>query len=270
MNRIEFEKENIKGKSHINFLNECEMKGYNIEDLKNKILVGNQYDITFRNANNEDINEIFQLSIICDFKIGRTTFLKEWIENNFDNGNSIAKVNIIIDLTYSAPAEDINHKYIESDLNSAYKDYYKTYKLLVEKHINLNFGRGTGIAVNFTEGLCRLINNLEIAKTKEYDAIDNDQKKYEIKSTIYEQGNVSINKDSNYDYLFWMYFNIEKNTMTLSRFTHDQIIEYIKSNKSHLTAQRITISLEKLPRDNNAKKILLEDSFWTNPQKEKY
>jgi hypothetical protein len=167
------------------------------------IKVGSRYKVHFIICDS-NVDSYFELLIYDKHKIGMINELYNWLVKNSNNKIILKlKIEFIEELDvndYNDNDNDINLSFKNDQvLKGAYCLYYQKYKLLVEEHKKLKFGKGTGLAVNFSEGVCRYLYSLNKNNQKTYDADDDYGFKYEIKSTIYEAGNVTINKKVEFD-----------------------------------------------------------------------
>lgn len=96
--------------------------------------------------------------------------------------------------------------------------YYKKYRELYELHNKLGFGNAPDLPSGFSEHLCREIYGFKKSENKECDAIDSNGNRIEIKATSSCYGQTSISSLINFDYLYWLYFDLEKNILTVSIF----------------------------------------------------
>jgi len=94
--------------------------------------------------------------------------------------------------------------------------YYKVFKQLQELHRTVLKGKSPQIPSLLSEKICRELCGLRKYNSRLFDAQDNAGNKIEIKATSTNQGTTMINSDSDFDYLYWMYFNIPEDTITIS------------------------------------------------------
>lgn len=232
-------------------------KEQNSDDLKKKLNVGSNFEVKIKYGENE---VDFQLGVISGFKLGGIKETKEWFKETFPEEFVSAEVIIRLDSKVVDDSESFPH----IDDVKSYKEYFMYYLELSKLHKKLGFGRGTTLATNFTEGICRKMFDLDKSGVKEYDALDKLGKEVEIKSSIYAKGNVSINKNLNFDYLIWIYFSIEgeNKKIILRKYEKNTVKEYIEKFKSHLKNNRITIPLSSLTPDYYVEGVSIDDDFW--------
>jgi len=93
-------------------------------------------------------------------------------------------------------------------------EYYWSLKSVYKKHIEI-FGRGApDLPALFTEELCRSLFRLKKSEKREYDAIDSNCNKIEIKATSNPTGTTTLSS-AGFDYLYWLYFNFNEDTLTV-------------------------------------------------------
>lgn len=150
------------------------------------------------------------------------------------------------------PDDEVVCLYNKEDFETNFADYYEKFKELAKLHKKLRFGYSPRLPEGFTENLCRYLYGLYEVKGREYDAIDNIGYNVEIKATTSETGTVTINSDIEFDYLLWMYFNLEKedNELCIYKLKYDLLKEKLSSSSG-----RVTISLNSFINDNNLDKV---------------
>lgn len=93
--------------------------------------------------------------------------------------------------------------------------YYHCYKQLVRLHQEFEFGNNPPIPEVFSEKLCRSICNLLPSHTRDYDALNNNEK-IEIKATGTEKGTTSINLTSEFDTVYWLVFDLDNDNLNIT------------------------------------------------------
>ncbi|GEK30341.1 hypothetical protein KZO01_06500 [Kurthia zopfii] len=103
-------------------------------------------------------------------------------------------------------------------MDEKFREYYAFLKGFVEKTIEFEFGNGF-LPQKYTEGLCRNLFKLDKYNGKKFDAIklaDSGKKEtVEIKATLTNAGTTTLNIDSKFDWLYWMYFDFEKDRIEI-------------------------------------------------------
>ncbi|MGL4572008.1 MAG: hypothetical protein ACRCVJ_13190 [Clostridium sp.] len=131
--------------------------------------------------------------------------------------------------------------------NKNYVEYYWLRKELYTKSIQMKFGYGQ-LPQKFTEGICNELFKLNrVAKKEDYDSLDSNNNKIEIKATQMDGKSVSINKNADYKYLFWININYDENKVTIKKYNKedvDSVIEGLPEDEKNKS--RPTIKLDKI------------------------
>ena len=135
-------------------------------------------------------------------------------------------------------SDNIRCIYSKQNFDEDFIDYYKKFKELANKHKQLGFGNSPRLAEGFTESLCRYICKLYKVKGRDYDAIDNKGNNVEIKATTSKSGTVTVNSEVEFDYLLWMYFDLDNDELSIYKLNYDSF-----KSKFDITSGRITVNL---------------------------
>lgn len=172
--------------------------------------------------------------------------------NSYLNVTSGGQINITkygvveIDKHYELyPNDKVICFYNKEDFEKNFIDYYKLFKSLAEKHKKLGFGQSPRLSEGFTENLCRYLYGLYKIKGRIYDAIDGKGCSVEIKATTSIKGTVSINSDVEFDYLLWMYFDLDHDKLSIYKIKYSSFKEKFEFN-----SDRITINLNLFAESN--------------------
>ena len=134
-----------------------------------------------------------------------------------------------------------------SELDKKYIEYYFLRKELYIKSKDMDFGYGQ-LPKKFTEGICnKLFSMKNVAGNEDYDSLDSDNNKIEIKSTQMGGKSVSINKNADYKYLFWININYKEDKVYIKKYNKkdvDEVIENLSQKEREKT--RPTINLGKI------------------------
>lgn len=173
-------------------------------------------------SDNKKLNLSSYLKVISKGQISITKYGRVEIEKHYE--------------LYSS--DNIRCIYSKQNFDEDFIDYYKKFKELAYKHKELGFGNSPRLAEGFTESLCRYIRKLYKVKGREYDAIDNKGNNVEIKATTSKSGTVTINSDVEFDYLLWMYFDLDNDELLIYKLNYDSF-----KSRFDTTSGRITVNL---------------------------
>jgi len=232
------------------------------EHSKSEILLGilktgNVLEIKVRVLEHE---KSFQLRVNKGLQLGANKEFKTWISKVITDSSSHEGV-IFVSKDYYYDSEEVILEGIDKEDCSKLEEYFDAYNELSSLHKKLGFGEGSILPARFSEGVCRKVFVLTESDTKAYDAEDGDNR-VEIKSSIYSEGSVSINKDCEFEYLIWLYFDLEKKLVTFRRYDNAEINAYIKEKKSHLEERRITIRLKDVEEKYSLISKSLSGELW--------
>lgn len=135
--------------------------------------------------------------------------------------------------------------------------YGSTYKIIKDFHLQIKgVGWGEGcLPSKFTEDLCKAVFGFNNRKDKSHDAIANNGDKIEIKATIGNSSSTTINSSLQFDELYWLRFDFEKDIVHVKVYTKQSISNYLTSNKN-LNPGRINITLSKVVSDKKDDHII--------------
>jgi hypothetical protein len=98
--------------------------------------------------------------------------------------------------------------------------YYFKYKELVLLHRELGFGKAPRSSEGFTESICcNLFGHIRATEVqRKYDLRDpSSGSKIEVKATTETDGSTTINPNSVFDYLYWVVFLLDQDTITIKK-----------------------------------------------------
>lgn len=149
---------------------------------------------------------------------------------------------------------------MENEVTEEYLvDYYFKFKELVNLHKTKFPDCFPSLPVLFTEALCRHIYQMKKSNIKDYDALRGN-KKIEIKATSNKSGRTTINLASNFDVLYWLYFNYEKDKLIVTKMPRERF----KDEKSLDDNKRDNITLANKKKEDDkvdVYKITKENAF---------
>ena len=125
---------------------------------------------------------------------------------------------------------------------SNYVEYYSLLKKLTILHRKFKFGRTPQIPLNFSESIAMYLCKLTKIEGRTFDAIDVEGNNIEIKATTSESGTTSINPNSKFDFLYWLFFNFDNDTITIKKGNYKKN-KKILSKKIEADEKRSNISL---------------------------
>jgi len=125
--------------------------------------------------------------------------------------------------------------------------YYKQYKELSLIHQKLFISKARpNIPALYSESLCRFLFNMQKSNNKEYDAVLDDNQ-IEIKATSSKSGTTSINPYSKFDILYWLYFEVGKDCLSVTKIPYgnfEEAFSDIDIKKDKEQKLRMNISLK--------------------------
>lgn len=131
--------------------------------------------------------------------------------------------------------------------------YCKFYYTLKELHtLSSSYKFGSGFLPQlFTEGLCRYLYALHPYEKpdRKFDAIERKGETVEIKATLTENGITTFNPTSKFTYMYWMFFNFNKNKLYIYKIKGEQFyqLKYIKKIIAESNgSKRINVCLSKV------------------------
>ncbi len=208
-----------------------------------------------QDSNSEGIKDKDKLKIELKSKSGKL-HLNTYLNVTSNGQISITKYGTVeIDKHYELYPDDIvTCFYKKDDFEKNFTEYYEAFKLLALKHKKLEFGKSPRLSEGFTENLCRYLYGLYKIKGRTYDAVDSRGNNVEIKATTSKEGTVTINSDVEFDYLLWLYFNLDENVLEIYKIKYNFFKEKFKDNSG-----RITINLNEFATNNLDKKYDLKE-----------
>ena len=190
-------------------------------------------------SNNKKLNLNAYLNITSGGQISITKYGRVEIEKHYE----------------LYPNDQIICFYSKENFEKNFIDYYLLFKQLADKHKELEFGKAPRLSEGFTENLCRYIYALYKVKGRDYDAIDNKGNNVEIKATTSKSGTVTINSDVEFDYLLWMYFDLDKDELSIYKINYDSF-----KSKFDKTSGRITVNLSSFNPIKKEQKFKLSET----------
>ncbi len=110
--------------------------------------------------------------------------------------------------------------------------YYFKYEELVLLHRELGFGKAPRTSEGFTESICcNLFGHTRAVEVqREYDLYDpQSDSKIEVKATTETDGSTTINPNSVFDYLYWVIFLLDQDTITIKRIEYADLESFRKA-----------------------------------------
>lgn len=156
---------------------------------------------------------------------------------------------IVIPKSFSNEITMYNKKHREKKLNfeimeltdEKYIKYYSTLKTLRQLHQEFKFGRSPKIHEKFSESLIRYLLNLSKSNSNIYDAVDINDNNIEIKASTTSVGTVTINPNSKFDIIYWLYFNFDEDLLIIKKGKYSAFNEVFSGDKD----KRFTVNLSK-------------------------
>lgn len=209
-----------------------------------------------QDSNSEGIKDKDKLKIEIKSKSGKL-HLNTYLNVTSNGQVSITRYGKVeIDKHYELYQNDeVTCFYKKDNFEKNFVEYYDLFKSLAQKHKELKFGKSPRLSEGFTENLCRYLYGLYKIKGRTYDAVDSRGNNVEIKATTSKEGTVTINSDIEFDYLLWMYFNLEEDILEIYKIKYNLFRKKLKSN-----SDRITINLKRFTSKILSKKYKLENS----------
>ncbi len=133
-------------------------------------------------------------------------------------------------------------------------EYYIAFKDLRNLHQKIFNGNSPNTPQLFSESIVRYLFNLNKSKTRKFDAIDNEGRYYEIKATTSEGGNVTINSNTVFDYLFWLYIDFDNDEFIIKKGEYNLFKNKLDANNS-----RISIALSNFMDSDKIEKTIKID-----------
>lgn len=106
-------------------------------------------------------------------------------------------------------------------LNRKYIDFYWKLKNHHNACKKYKFGKGH-LPSKYTEELCRKLYGLNEYENRDFDAIDSNFNKIEIKATISGSGTTTISSKK-FDILYWLYFNFEDDNLFIYKIKYNDM-----------------------------------------------
>lgn len=124
--------------------------------------------------------------------------------------------------------------------------YYKKYKELSQLHQKLFKKKAKpNIPSLYSESLCRFLYNMKKSNIKEYDAIF-EENRIEIKATSSNSGTTTINPYSKFDFLYWLYIDVETDHLQVTKIPYknfEELFSTVDIKKDKQQKLRINICL---------------------------
>ena len=131
--------------------------------------------------------------------------------------------------------------------------YCEFYWALKDVHsLSKSYGFGSCFLPQlFTESLCRYLYGLNpyTKNDKKFDAIEHKGETVEIKATLTSKGITTFNPTSQFTYMYWLYFNFNKNKVYVYKIRGEQFykLRYIKKIiEASNGSKRIMVNLSKV------------------------
>lgn len=126
--------------------------------------------------------------------------------------------------------------------------YYFKYKELVLLHRELGFGKAPRSSEGFTETICcNLFGHIRAEGVdRKYDLRDQHSgTRIEVKATTEAEGSTTINPNSVFDYLYWVIFLLDQDTITIKRIEYEDLRVFCEPFRSK---KRTNITLKNFKR----------------------
>lgn len=126
--------------------------------------------------------------------------------------------------------------------------YYFKYKELVLLHRELGFGKAPRSSEGFTESICcNLFGHIRAEDVdRKYDLRDpHSGAKIEVKATTESDGSTTINPNSVFDYLYWVIFLLDQDTITIKKIEYADLKAFCEPCRSQ---KRANITLKNFKR----------------------